>query len=570
MPQDKSRDEALDRFWTIDELLPSKQSTPRTPPQPHSTEPVELTLDPPAGDAAATGASPLTLGERPPRSAAAEKPLVYHTIPPREAAEERRKAAPIDTYHPENSLIHTVRIYRWPSAYNYYERFMADARRYLHVDAPPCPREPFFSYVPQYAQLTEKRLAWYLYWRSQVRQGIYPECDYTYLLLYLYEIINLSGEDIPPAEGLAALCALWRAYRATYTRLDRFMGEWICDYCLIHHLPPPTEALGADIETLVVSSALKEFWLDRPGEAGGAYVDALIRFASNYDYGKSKFAAGDNLALYDRHIRGAMAHVVAAVAGDRTHLLSGGGLQDSLLSRDAFGGALCAHENKYRIEVDYCCFTRSHELRFLVTDIIKYSENRLRAHLGIKSRLGLYALPNDIRALIDAYMNEALPRKQAMTPSKKAEAAEEKRYAPLYEPLSTTLSPDRAAEIERASWQTTQRLVEAFGETEPEPVETPAPIPMPEPTPAPTPSPAPRAGLCGALETMGLADFVRAILDSNTEAAKAAASRVGMMLDAAVERVNEAAIEASGDILIEDSGSGYAVIDDYRDEVAGL
>ncbi len=569
MPQDKSRDEALDRFWTIDELLPRKVSTPRTPPQPHSTEPVELTLDPPAGEAG-SGSSPLTL----PREARTappteERPLVYHTIPPRELAEPNRKAAPIDTYHPENSLIHTVRIYRWPSAYNYYERFMADARRYLHTDAPPCPREPFFSYVPQYAQLTEKRLAWYLYWRSQVRQGIYPECDYTYLLLYLYEIINLSGSDIPPAEGLTALCALWQAYRATYTRLDRFMGEWICDFCLIHHLPPPTEALGGDIETLVVSSALKEFWLDQPGEAGGAYVDALIRFASNYDYGKSKFAVGDNLALYDRHIRGAMAHVVAAVAGDRTHLLSGGGLQDSLLSRDAFGGALCAHENKYRIEVDYCCFTRSHELRFLVTDIIKYTENRLRAHLGIKSRLGLYALPGDIRALIDAYLNEHLPRKLAMTPAKKAEAAEEKRYAPLYEPLSTTLSPERAAEIERASWQTTQRLVDAFGETESEPLSPPTPAPAPISPPEPS-APAPQVGLVGALTELGLADLVRAILNRDTKTAKATAARVGMMLDAAVERVNEAAIEAFGDILIEADDSGYAVIDDYRDEIAGL
>ena len=565
MPQDKSRDEALDRFWTIDELLPRKVSTPRTPPQPHSTEPVELTLDPPAGDTA-NGASPLTLTPTPKNKPSAETPLVYHTIPPREAAEEKRRSAPIDTYHPEGSLIHTVRIYRWPSAYNYYERFMEDARRYLHTDAPPCPREPFFSYVPQYAQLTENRMRWYLYWRSQVRQGFYPDCDYTYLLLYLYEIINLSGTDIPPEEGLAALCAVWRGYRATYTRLDRFLGEWICDFCLIHHLPPPIEALGDEIETLVICSALKEFWLDHPGRAGGAYVDALIRFASNYDYHKSKFAAGENLALYDSHIPGALSYVVAAMADNRSHLLSGGGMQDSLLSRDAFGGALCAHENKYRIEVDYCCFTRSHELRFLVSDIIKYTENRLRAHLGIKSRLGLYALPNDVRALIDAYLQDVLPRKQAMTPAKRAEAAEEKRYAPLYEPLSTTLSPDRAAEIERVSWQTTQRLVEAFEEAEETPPDNEL---LEEEAPAQAVC-APERGLLAALSDLHLIDLLRAIIARDSTAAKAASAKAGMMLDAAVERINEAAIEAYGDILIEDDGHGYTIIDDYRDEIAGL
>lgn len=558
MPQDKSREDALDRFWTIDELLPRKQSRTPTPPQPHSTEPVELTVDPPSVSAD-DGERKLTQ-----RPADEGQPLVYRTIPPHDTAAVRQKAPPIDTYQPENSLIHTVRIYRWPSAYNYYERFVADARRYLHVDAPPCPREPFFSYVPQYAQLTENRLAWYLYWRSQVRQGIYPDCDYTYLLLYLYEIINL-GREIPPPEGLAALCALWQGYRARYPRLDRFLGEWICDYCLIHHLPPPTAALGEEAEVLAAGSALKEFWLDRPGAAGGSYVDALIRFAANYDYHKSKFAAGENLALYEKHIYGAMAYVVAAVADNPQHMLSGGGMQDSHLSRDAFGGALCAHENKYRIEVDYCCFTRSHELRFLVTDIIKYTENRLRAYLGIKSRLGLYALPNDIRALVDAYLADALPRRVALTPAKRAEAEEEKRYAAFYEPLSTTLSADRAAEIERASWQMTHRLVEAFAPEEETP-EAPPAQPAPPPPQPDVPCPASSDSLSTALQAAGLADIVRAIRAGRTADAHTAAKAMGLMLDAAIEQINEAAIDAYGDILIEDG----AVIDDYLDEIQDL
>ncbi len=567
MPKDK-REEELDRFWTIDELLPRRRNGTRIAPQPHSTETVELTIEPPAGDGK-SGASPLTYRPAAPlHEGEREKPLVYHTVPTDETQKPRPKPEPVDTYRPENSLIHAVRIYRWPTEYNYYERFMSDARRFLHAEATPCPREPFFSYVPQYSQLTEKRLNWYLYWRGQVRAGIYPECDYTYLLLYLYEIINL-GKEIPPTEGLAALCALWQGYRSTYTRLDRFLGEWICDYCLIHHLPPPVDLLGSDIEPLVVGSGLKEFWLSNPSANGGAYVDALLRFAANYDYHKSKFAAGDNLPLYDRHIRGAMAYVVASIADEPGHLLSGSGLQDSSLSRDAFGGALCAHENKFRIEVDYCCFTRSHELRFLVSDIIKYTENRLRAHLGIKSRLGLYALPNDIRARIDAYMDRALPRKQALTPTKKAEKAEEKRYAPLYEPLSTTLSTDRAAEIERASWQTTQRLVDAFGEEESDATVS-VENSLPSPTPSAPPSIEAPANLTERLRAIGLAEFVRAILQADHTAAHASASQAGMMIDAAVERVNEAALDTYGDILIEDTESGYAVISDYLDEISDL
>lgn len=558
MADKNKRLDELDQFWDIGELLPRRQSGARTPPQPHSTETVELILEPSAPTADSTDRS-LTLSRREsPRPAGT--PLVQRTV----AEEPRRQAEPIDTYSPDNTLIRQVRIYRWPSAYQYYARFVEDARRYLHAEASPCPRVPFFSYVPQYSQLTEDRLAWYLYWRSQVREGSYPDCDYTYLLLYLYEIINL-GKEIDPPDGLSAICALWLGYRERYPRLDRFLGEWICDYCLVHHLPAPTDLPQQTLDILVASSPLKEFWLSQtPGE-NQAYANALLRFSSNYDYHGSKFAAGENLPLYDKHIPASLAYTVAATADSSNSLLSGTNLQDSRLSRDAFGGALCAHENKYRIEVDYFSFTRSHELRFLVTDIIKYSENKIRAHLGIKSRLGLYALPNEVRGIIDRYFAEQLPAAQAMTPKRRAEAAEEKRYAALYEPLSTDFSPAHAAEIEQTSWQTTQKLVEAFAETElPEP-------PPPAAVPESEQSDRTEASLAARLHAIKLDRVAKALLEGDMLGAKAEADACGLMLDAAVDRINTEAQDSFGDILFEEEAPGrFTLIEDYREELAGL
>lgn len=560
MENKNERLDELDQFWNIDELLPRRHSAPRTPPQPHSTETVELVVEP-AARTSNDGDRRLTLSRRDQRPANST-PLVQRTV----AEEPRPQAEPIDTYRPDNTLLRQVRIYRWPSSYQYYSRFVEDARRYLHADAPPCPRVAFFSYVPQYTQLTEDRLAWYLYWRSQVREGCYPDCDYTYLLLYLYEIINL-GREIDPPNGLAAICALWLGYRSRYPRLDRFLGEWICDYCLVHHLPSPKNLPAEALDVLVASSPLKEFWLSQaPGE-NEAYATALLRFSSNYDYRGSKFATGEILSLYDKHIPGALAYTVAATADSPNSLLSGANLQDSRLSRDAFGGALCAHENKYRIEVDYCSFTRSHELRFLVTDIIKYSENKIRAHLGIKSRLGLYALPNEIRGIIDRYFAQHLPTSRAMTPRRRAEAAEEKKYASLYEPLSADFSPAHAAEIEQTSWQTTQRLVEAFEDIEVPVSPPPPPIPVPSPTP-PSPS---DDSLAARLITLGLDGVVRALLGCNTADAKAAAAACGLMLDAAVDHINTEAQDSFGDILFEEKTPGsFTIIEDYREELAGL
>ncbi|MBQ2766571.1 MAG: TerB N-terminal domain-containing protein [Clostridia bacterium] len=567
MAEKNHRSEELDRFWSIDELLPRKQGGMRTPPQAHSTETVELVIDAP---------HPTRDSEnpQPDQAKAAEvdngAPLVKHDVPLANLTQPSKKPEPIDTYQPSNSLIHTVRIYRWPSAYRYYERFVEDARRYWHAEASPCPREPFFSYVPQYTQLTENRLNWYLYWRGQVRLGNYPDCDYTYLLLYLYEIINL-GQEIEPQAGLSAICALWQGYRARYPRLDRFLGEWICDYCLVHHLPAPDFLPDDALDILIAGSPFKEFWLNRPGEHNRAYVDALIRFASNYDYRKSKFATGENLPLYDRHIPAALSHTVDVFSANPDHPLAGGNLQDSILSRDAFGGALCAHENKYRIEIEYCSFTRSHELRFLVTDMIKYSENKLRAHLGIKSRLGLYALPHETRAVLDDYFAKHLPARQAMTPAKRAEAAEEKRYAPLYEPLSTTLSPQNAAAIEQSSWQMTQRLVEAFDEKEDSlPVSTPIPMSALPSAPAAA-LPGTQEGLVGQLISAHLDGVLRALCKGDMVAAKAEAKANGLMLDAAVDLINNAAQDAFGDILLEEKENGsFGIIEDYLDELTGL
>ena len=46
------------------------------------------------------------------------------------------------------------------------------------------------------------------------------------------------------------------------------------------------------------------------------------------------------------------------------------------------------------------------------------------------------------------------------------------------------------------------------------------------------------------------------------------AKRTGSLIDTVAERVNEFALEAIGDIVIEDNGDGiYTVIEDYRDTV---
>lgn len=315
-------------------------------------------------------------------------------------------------YDPVSPLIGHVRVLRWRNSYNYYEEFRRDALRFLSAEGSPCRHVAFFSYVPQYVQLSDAQLAYYLYWRSEVRRGRFPsDVDYSYVLLYVFELINL-GDAIDAEYGQAQLCAIWENYRKVYPRLDRYLSDWICDYSLIHRLPPPAGMCDLGIADL---SSLKEFYIyyGNGSDLSLGYAHALIRFCSSYDYKKSKFAAGEALSLYEKHLPGALAAVIERCSGDGM-LLSSAALRENRVTRDAYSGALCASELKRRLEISFYSFSRSHELRFLVADVLKYAENKLRAHLGIRSRLGVFGLPKNVTEAADAYFAAALPT--AVTP----------------------------------------------------------------------------------------------------------------------------------------------------------
>lgn len=116
-------------------------------------------------------------------------------------------------YTPErNPLIKKVTVKSWDAKYSFYGRFRSDALKYAGINGSPCGKVPFFSYTPQYSQLTDDQLACYFYWRDCVKNGEYPDTDYAYILLYIYEIINLP-DVIPAKEGADRLYRVWCAYR---------------------------------------------------------------------------------------------------------------------------------------------------------------------------------------------------------------------------------------------------------------------------------------------------------------------------------------------------------------------
>ena len=242
-----------DDFWNVEDLLP--QRSPRRPAPPRPTpEAVELdlTLSPqntPSESrsiASAVAAVPLT--------------VTRESAPPDPGREEDK---PLLEYIPGGALLHRVRVYGWQANYHYFDQFADDAVRYAAMKPPAeARRETFFSYFPQYIQMGRRATAWYLYWREGVRRGVYADTDYAYILLYLFELMNLPADEPATARRYRDLMAnVWMAYRRSYPQLDHYMCEWLCDYCLIHALPAPVDLLASALDDIIMGSRLKEFYL---------------------------------------------------------------------------------------------------------------------------------------------------------------------------------------------------------------------------------------------------------------------------------------------------------------------
>ena len=548
-----------DDFWDLSDLVPKRKTRPAFSANIRSIDAVEVHQN----------------AHRIDKNTALDVPLPERLVHPE--SRQEKKPAPECTYQPLGALVREVRIYPWKNEYNYYEQFREHANRLARKEGEECPEVDFFSYMPQYTQLSNAQLKYYLWWRTNFRRGTCLPCAYSYLLLYLYELINLDEMHQNPIDGRQNMLRLWLSYREKHTRLDVLVREWLCDYCLFHHLPPP-KLDPSQYRALLAGCRLKEFYV--PSEEGlDALSVAVLLFCNNYDYTKSKFYRADTKADYDRVLGGAIREALAFLREQ-----SGKALTDvsgiSTLTRDTFTGAVCSWRLKRRIEVDYTSFSHTHELRYVMTDVLKYAENALRANRGIKSRLSIYALSVPLRERLDAYLATALPQRAARSSAKQREALPE--YERRYDLPMAVVSPERAAEIEAESWQTTKRLVEAFeGEKMTESPQTGAKnadfLPLTEQSPQhteaeATPLPATESGEPAfdavsplAKELGVLVGFLPLAAAGDRQGQRDFARSIGLMPDAVADKINTVTGDMLGDIVLEEENGIYVILEDYKE-----
>lgn len=540
--RDPSKQRAQDSFWSLDEITPKKHLHDH-----HvitDTEPVLIESENAATSRPSDTVEPVQV---PPQR-----------IVPRSSPHE---LPPPEVYTPEHPLLRRVKICTWPSRYTFYENFRSDAIRYVAEAGQEAQYVPFFSYMPQYVQMSAEQRAYYFWWRENLRNGKCLRVDSSYLFLYIYEILNLP-DVIPPEQGLRQLCFLWTSYRAQYEILDRYLSEWVCDYCLIHHLTLPDDLLSPIFGYALHAATFREFYLSGEHDPDALFASVLINFVSPYQYRTGKYYTDEHASLFTKHTEGAVRAVIARYrSAGKAFPHRGDFPVPSHISRDSYSGSICAYNIKKHIEVDFYSCSGSAELRMLAADMIKCIENYLRGMIGVKSRFSIRALPAEMKEYIAAYFAPYLPEK----PKKAAVSVSntEPDYMKQYEAPGGDFSPASAYQIERDAWDVTDRLTSAF-------IEEPPISPIPDPPLSPKAEDAPPP--VTVTEDKGSTpDYLRVaaalLLSADRAGFVALADQHALLPDTLAEQINDACYETVGDIVIEDTGDGYTVIECYREDL---
>ena len=573
-------DNNKDDFWNLDEYIKKpRQHTPQKQFSPSSTSAVEISSDVKINEASRFSDSPIS-GEK------NEDGQITRFIPPYKNMATAKKNILFE-YSPANPLIKSIKIVSKNENDKLFvdtNLFIRERKAILSRKAVECSPVSFYSFAPRYSQMSRAQLNWYVWWRENIRNGIFLEADESYIILLAYELAA-TGEDEDKEKALSILCSLFTENTLSTSKNPFYkliIRDIIADFCILHGLVAPLNNLAKDSKFLLASSTLPEFFIDL---SKGNVTTAINSFLSNismYDYRRSKFYTPENEKLFNEAICGSISALFSDVDAYTSLLSFANGVYGCVtLEHKLFNRMVNIVNKSITAEITY--FQLSN-IQGAVTDAIRYSENKLREHLGVKNKLNVFSLAPSVKSVIDAYFASSYPAMSIPDRRRRAEKQKEEEahdYDRFYDVPKAEISPEKASEIEKDSWQTTKILTEAFSDSEDISEPTAQPItPIEEKITVTTEktdnnflekpqNSTTQSSLYAQISnSIGkIAEFIELCKGSALTDQRRFASECKLSLDEITDRINEAAVEIMGDILLEDGGDGYQIIDDYKDLV---
>ena len=438
---------------------------------------------------------------------------------------------------------------------------------------------PFSQYFPYYQMMGYEQLRTYFTWRTRVREGKVSDTSLSYAFLYIYELLNNIGVK-DPQDGLDKLTAFWDAFRGYHKAIDKYVVRWLKDYHIYyqHQLP-------RFFQKFVEQNRLTEYY---PPMTNSDDPFELFCGISSYDIRKSAFFTDETSKL--------VTECFCFVLDRLRQILSGKGIpfdesvfqpSQKISEWKPFRDALFYNWIKQpdrRIVLSkneiYICKQNKWEFSTVITSpggrqligyIMKQMEADLRKAVKYKYKLtaNLSAVQHELSHSLEA---AGLSLKEIISSA----------VAEFYREATKTVvrvDPRALSAIREEALITQQRLIV---EEQEEPV-VPVPAPQAAPTPpvpqvslllseAMPPFPPPSASDADVWEKLKASlsetdlTALTIILDGGTTLRQFADER-GMMLEVLVDGINEKAMDAIGDSLIDDE---FVLYEDYINQVKEL
>ncbi|MGZ9587280.1 TerB N-terminal domain-containing protein [Paenibacillus marinisediminis] len=290
------------------------------------------------------------------------------------------------------------------------QSFVKQARKWEdHVDR-DANFVPFTAYWPTYESMSEAQRGWYFYWRNEVRYERYLRTDLSYIFLYVYELINGIGWK-DPQDGYYMLMEVWGAYRSEFPRLDRYMGNWVADFVLVHQL----DAAFADIAERVphaISGDLFELELMHRFKADPVDLSIdTVDLLADYNVMGSKFYAQGGRADLEKYIPKVIAlvdrYIVKKYDMRLVEMFHPGEVERR--ERYLFRGALYdASQFGRSVTIGVIALSHYAPLRAMITQLVRLTENTLRRLRGFKGQLRGIKVEDGINTLVVRYLEREL------------------------------------------------------------------------------------------------------------------------------------------------------------------
>ncbi|MCL2321970.1 MAG: hypothetical protein FWC47_07690 [Oscillospiraceae bacterium] len=271
---------------------------------------------------------------------------------------------------------------------------------------------PPYVYAPRVPRTEAPKIVRvsYINFKSELEKGNYIDSDMQNILKYVSELLNVNDSK-SANEVLSRILDIWFYYRRKYEALDGYLSGWCFDFICIHHTKMSTKEFGDLIKEKNITKIpelMYDVLIDYIAEQNEAHISLdVIQFLTYFDVLKSAYSLPKKQALFLQAIDDIITlineYLIKKYGENILKMYSPNRIKAKIRAyQNASAGIL---QNDYTIY--YKPYSCHFELRRLITNIYKYTEEALKRYSG-KKTVTLIKLKQEFIDIIDDYFKAKL------------------------------------------------------------------------------------------------------------------------------------------------------------------